>query len=314
MFNSKISRVLFFDISRILAILLVVLAHISQAAGIPYLNRFFGIPNFYWVSLGGIGVTLFLIVSGSVLAYNYGEIIPIKKLKQFYTNRIIRLYPSYWISIIVILFIFLILIPGYITKLSVTNILLTFSGLYVFMNQWGGPIMTVSWFIGLILSLYLIYPILNYMFNKHTNYTLLLLLILSIVSRIICGQLQSNGVGNRLVDWFPLCRIFEFGLGVYIVKTGLYIKKIEVSESLSKIIVLLSNISFPVYLIHYSFFDGQFITALHITSLTPLYYKIEYVIVALIVTLIISFGIYYIDMHLQKLLRYKFNSTVKNTT
>ncbi|WP_424358767.1 acyltransferase family protein [Methanocella sp. MCL-LM] len=303
MSNNSNKRIVFFDILRIFAIFLVVLGHLAQATGIPYLNKFYGIPNFYWVSIAGFGVTLFLIVSGSALAYNHSNTIPLNEIKRFFANRIIRIYPTYWISIITVVVISLMVIPGYIHKLSFINLFLTFSGLYVYLNQWGGPIMAVSWFIGLILSLYLIYPLLNYLFNKNAIFTLLLLLFISIVSRLICGQLQSIGIGNRLIDWVPLCRVFEFGFGMYLVKSGLYINTIDVGKNLEKYIILLSNLSFPVYLIHASFFDGQIINSINMEH--SIINVLVYTIIALIIITTLSFIIYTIDYYLQNILRRK---------
>jgi len=59
------------DLARVIAIVLVLIAHIGQAVGNP-IGEFFGVENFYWVSVGGVGVTLFLILSGLALELNYG--------------------------------------------------------------------------------------------------------------------------------------------------------------------------------------------------------------------------------------------------
>ena len=56
-------RSVLLDLLRILAIVLVFIAHFGQLLGSP-VGGFFGIKNFYYVSLGGVGVTLFLILSG----------------------------------------------------------------------------------------------------------------------------------------------------------------------------------------------------------------------------------------------------------
>jgi peptidoglycan/LPS O-acetylase OafA/YrhL len=47
-------------------------------------------------------------------------------------------------------------------------------------------------------------------------------------------------------DWFPLCRIFNFGLGIYLLQTGLFPKAIS-----NRSIAFLSTMSFYVYLVHF---------------------------------------------------------------
>jgi peptidoglycan/LPS O-acetylase OafA/YrhL len=53
------------DLIRCVAIVLLLLAHISQAINNPFGS--FDIPHFYHVSLGGGAVTIYLILSGIVL-------------------------------------------------------------------------------------------------------------------------------------------------------------------------------------------------------------------------------------------------------
>jgi peptidoglycan/LPS O-acetylase OafA/YrhL len=57
------NRSLLLDILRISAIALVFVAHFGQLVDTSA-GDFFGLKNFYYVSLGGIGVSLFLVLSG----------------------------------------------------------------------------------------------------------------------------------------------------------------------------------------------------------------------------------------------------------
>ena len=58
------------DLVRCLAIALLLLAHIGYAIKSPIGNAF-GLRNFYYVSFGGLAVTIFLILSGVVLELQY---------------------------------------------------------------------------------------------------------------------------------------------------------------------------------------------------------------------------------------------------
>lgn len=257
-------------------------------------------------------MTIFLVASGCALALNYKTFSSLDQVKRFYVGRLVRIYPAYWIAIVMTILLFLAFIPGYARTLSIASIFWTFSGLYVFLDQWGGPIMGIGWFIGLILALYLLYPLIVYMFNKNLKGTLILLLVVSLLSRIVCGQLQSVGIGARLIDWMPLCRVFEFGLGIYMIKAGFYIKTISVPASVSRILVFASNLSFAVFLIHFSFYQNrELYNAFHIESL---YLKLIYIVGSIVAFTILALIIYYIDGRIQKILKPKSISNIRKTT
>ena len=217
--------------------LLVVIAHISQTLSIPILSRFYGIPNFYFVSLGGMGVTILLLVSGAVLRLNHSNV---TDHKDFIIKRLSRIYPAYWCSLILILLIDA--VASRMPHLEPRDLILLITGMYAFVRRWGGPINGVSWFIGLIVILYLMYPFIMPLIEKHGYIALFALLVISVWSRWFFGH-----EAGRLTDWFPLCRVFEFGLGIFIVERGLYPKTLTTSKA----IYILSNLSFYVFLIHY---------------------------------------------------------------
>jgi hypothetical protein len=47
-------------------------AHIGQSIDSPWGDAF-GVPNFYYVTLGGVAVMIFLALSGAVLQLQYGH-------------------------------------------------------------------------------------------------------------------------------------------------------------------------------------------------------------------------------------------------
>lgn len=75
----------------------VVLAHFQD----PYLReQHYFILHPFGIYVGGIGVSLFLIVSGAALMYTYGDR-DMLNLKQFYARRARALYPPFWIAYII---------------------------------------------------------------------------------------------------------------------------------------------------------------------------------------------------------------------
>jgi peptidoglycan/LPS O-acetylase OafA/YrhL len=233
------SRLLIFDLLRIVAIFLVIIAHIGQKHNISILNCACGVQDFYFVSFGGIGVTIFLIVSGAALRLSNSQVISYKK---FIIKRLCRIYPAYWCSLIIILLGSA--AKSHMLTLIPMDLILSITAMYAFAGEWGGPINSGSWFIGLIVILYMIYPFVAYLIRAHGNAALLALLIVSIWSRWFFGQEIDPAI--RATEWLPLCRIFEFALGIFIVEKGLYPKAL----TNSKPIYLLSNLSFYLFLIH----------------------------------------------------------------
>ncbi len=243
------------DLIRVLAMSLVLLAHIAQSMRSP-LGAFWGIKEFYYVTLGGMGVTVFVIVSGVVLQLKYGQ--TNLSYARFMINRCFRIYPVYYLSLLFGIIIYFIKSYCHGTKIILpdfTDLLLHLAGCitggYAFFGQWSGPFVGTSWFIGLIMTMYLTYPFVSKWIKHSPHSTVISLLLVSIFSRIILGKYEGFSV--RPLDWFPLCRIFEFGLGIYIataVGSDIWVC-INKYRRMASALTLLSNLSFPLFLIHY---------------------------------------------------------------
>jgi peptidoglycan/LPS O-acetylase OafA/YrhL len=249
------TRSIILDAARCIAIVLLLLAHIGQTLRHP-VGGFFGIPDFYCVSLGGLAVTLFLLISGTVLERQYGQ----KHIKyiQFIVKRCLRIYPVYYMSLpigIVIFFLRSYYDTGHwlesFSKLGIGDIVLTVSGGYAFAGQWGGPFVATSWFIALIMTMYLLFPFLSRAIKKRPASSFCLLLLISFLSRFILGRYDI--LPQRPLDWFPLCRIFEFSLGIYlaILLPKRWFNDPGPSLRSGSWISLISEISFPLFLAHY---------------------------------------------------------------
>lgn len=260
MLSKQNTRFQILDIFRILAISLIVMVHIAQTIGNP-LGAHFTIFGFYSTTWGGIGVTIFLILSGLVLGLKYDSI-KTNQILHFLKNRIIRIYPTYYISIFIGV-CFLLFLTIYQSKtidyfldilhtvFLTPQLFLLISGLYAFAGQWGGVLSPASWFIGLIMSMYVVFPTLLYCIKRKPNTSLLLTLIITLLSQFLIKN--YNLLSGRPLDWFPLCRIFEFTLGLYLSHMlpkntwGIInIKTFAISQSIN----FFSAVSFPLFLIN----------------------------------------------------------------
>lgn len=244
-------RIVILDIARCVAIVMLIMAHTAQVMGSP-LGGFFGIKGFYYASIGGIAVTIFLIISGLAIGLQYGS--KETKYYSFIIKRILRIYPVYYMSVfigIIVLFFYPDKFSAVISDFGVFDIFLCVTGFHSFAGQWGGPFVATSWFIGLIMTIYLLYPPLKRSFKNSPHRTIIILFLISLLSRIIMGKYGYSL--RRPLDWFPLCRIFEFGLGIYLANI-LGPSKLDIIKPvnyLSPVFRFISDLSFPLFLVHY---------------------------------------------------------------
>ncbi len=270
------TRSLLIDLLRILAITLVFIAHLGQLLG-HNSGDFFGWKNIYFVSLGGVGVSLFLVLSGILSGFSkpittsgYGHYL-FKKLK--------RIYPLYWLSVPVAVIGFVLAqvtlekeFPNLIPNGLLIDLMGSFTGFYAWWGLWGGPYNPPSWYISLIMSLYVLAPVIVYCLHRWSLTTLAVLFCISAGSRWYVGQWglpfidtslldqvegwfyrQYGFMPGRPGDWFPPCRLFEFGLGIYmgLKLPGSFWSCVQLPAS--GVIKKLSDLSFPLFLVHYPF-------------------------------------------------------------
>jgi peptidoglycan/LPS O-acetylase OafA/YrhL len=288
------NRILMFDILRIAAIVMIVIEHMGQTIKA---HTFLGNINF---GNGTLGVAIFLIISGSVLELTYG-----KKIwgagaqfdyNAFIKKRLIRIYPAYWFSLL------LALLFGYYTITSmnfVHDFIYPFTGFYSFIvafrlldtlnfstNLSASPfpmINGVGWFIGTIICLYIIYPILSKFLKKNGFQGFFLVFLFAIFVRLTIPDVDSH-----IWYWFPLSRIAEFAFGIYIVQIGLYFKTITTSY----LITVASDMSYPVFLIH--------MPILYILIKIPSFYNLN--IVAYVCAMMVLASIIYLaDPYLKQI-------------
>jgi peptidoglycan/LPS O-acetylase OafA/YrhL len=238
-------RLLFFDILRILCVALIYYDHFN----IPLLTSFnsiffsdgFFFFNIYPKSLGLIALYGMFFISGAVLAYNYKKIISFSDYRKFLYKRFIRLYPAFWMSLL----LGIVLVPA-VLKQSIFTLFFEFIGFFISIGTGSGIINEVGWFIGAIFILYMLFPVLYRIIEKYGLSALLILLIISYSSRSILITYNPLQTMTDLWRWFPICNLFEFCLGIYIIQNKLYPGKINDSP----IIRQLAELSFYVFLFH----------------------------------------------------------------
>jgi peptidoglycan/LPS O-acetylase OafA/YrhL len=135
------------DFLKIIAILLVIVSHLR-------FFTFFHIPQAISDYSAFLGVGTFFFVSGYTLRHSYGHIGSWGEIKRYYTRRVLRIFPPYWIVLLIYVL--------FITWVKIDN--LSFL-VYIFGLQelfyWYYPfIINALWFVGGILIFYVVFSLL----------------------------------------------------------------------------------------------------------------------------------------------------------
>lgn len=232
-------------------------------------------PTFGFIPMiGTIAVYSFYIISGFYMSLILNEKYVGKgSIKIFYTNRFLRIYPVYWVVLILTIFIFLILnttpnnplayffgtYPFYHgVELAVvslrdffTNVfLVTYSAYFLpIQNNSFSQILVIplSWTLGLELLFYLVAPFIV----RRRFIQILLFLIFSLILRIVSNHLFITQTSDTYLlnpAFFPSV-LFLFILGSVSYRIYTKIKKINFPQNTAKILLLILTIYTLIY--HY---------------------------------------------------------------
>jgi len=242
-------RILVFDIVRVIAVISIVFFHVSKFIFKAPYTASNGLRGLYWVSIGGVGVTVFIVLSGAVLQHVYGQ--RDTPYWAFEIKRLARIYPLYWVSLVATVLMIGIISPykGGVTRLA-TDIL----GIRgVIGATWDRTDMLspVTWFIGVIVGLYLLFPLIKRLLAWQPKLTLLAMFVISVAARLWAYR-AFGGFG---IHWFIPGRLFEFTLGMWIVADTGLVQRAEtalqfVGPRARGVIGYLSTLAFAVYVMH----------------------------------------------------------------
>ena len=246
-------RILFFDILRIICVTLIVYTHykffwFNNVEGIDLNSLLFqnGSLYIYPKSIALVAVSGMIFVSGAVLEYNYKSINNFLEYKLFILKRFFRLYPIYWISLILGALLLLRLDAGQVYS-GFTIILSMIKNPLVILGIGDNGINLMGWFIGTIFMLYLLFPLLSKIIRKNPHVSIIAFAIITFSFRYFMFPVIS-------FEWLrviPLYNLFEFGLGIYCVQLKLYPKNTHEFPHISK----LADFTFYVFLFHLIIFQ-----------------------------------------------------------
>ncbi len=212
-------RLFYLDFVRAVAVISIVMIHFNTRflyIDPPAPEKAVLTTSICNVYLGDWGVSLFLILSGASLMYVYRDVCD---WKYFYKKRFLSIYPMFWIAYTVYFFYLFYInqaVPGgEIPKGRFLFSVLAFDGL-LRANGYPTFYLLGEWFLGLIVLLYLLFPVLRKLLLEKPKILLAGIMIFYIAGLVICGSLPISVLPSTIV----FVRLPELVFGMFFVKYG----------------------------------------------------------------------------------------------
>lgn len=195
----KKQRLFYLDFIRAVALVCILVIHFNAAVTgyftLP--SKLFGSVLPFNIYLGDFGSSLFFMVSGAALQYTSpGQGREPLNLARFYQKRAKAVYPMFWLAWCIFFPIRFVTKPGYYAAAKTPSILLTLLGLDNFAQAAGWVTMDFAcvgeWFLGSILFLYLLFPLLQRALRRNIWLTW-------VITLAVCIPIHLLGWDARLV-------------------------------------------------------------------------------------------------------------------
>lgn len=228
----KKQRLFYLDFVRAIAVVSILMTHFNAR----YLYLVPPMPekavittmvsNIY---IGNWGVSLFFIISGSALMYVYQDKL---ELKKFYKKRFLSIYPMFWMAYIIAFAYFCVknhMMPG--TGTPKVNFIFTILGLDGMLAAYIPTFYILGeWFLGTIILMYLLFPLLRTGVNQKPVLTAAAVLVIYAVMFLLEDRVN--------ISIIVLTRLPEIVFGMYFVRWG---KKVDWKMALSAFLILIVN-------------------------------------------------------------------------
>lgn len=174
---------------------------------------------------GAIGMSLFFVLSGFVLAYNYDGLQPIKKYKDFIIRRFARIYPIYCFAALLLLPWLglaianhsMVFVTSRYAFIFFTNIFLIQGWFPQLFSYWND---NASWSLSVEAFCYVLFPIILYGLQLVNEKKLLLVLLVAYIFTILPGiaylLYPENAPTMPTIYALPIFRLSEFVVGMVV--------------------------------------------------------------------------------------------------
>ncbi|MEG1270131.1 MAG: acyltransferase [Ruthenibacterium sp.] len=328
----KRERIFYLDLIRAVAFFCIVTIHFNAEVSQMFVltNHVFSNHVLGSIYLGDFGVSLFFMISGAALMYVNGE--TCKPLKTFYWKRFKSLYPMFWLAWIIAFCTLFMINKSINDGAQLWTILLTVLGMdgYTFVLGAApfGYYILGEWFLGCIVLLYLIYPLLSYMLNKKPWLTCIFFLgVYIILSFYFMGiffllRIPEMLFGMLFMKYIRKPKPIHGGIAIVVLFISMclrqYLRPLTYcvlasacvftllallagwvkNISVQKIFQVLSKYSYAAFLIHHVLITAM-IKGFDLPSLTRKEVWLLYFIY-LVLTGILSYGLYHLNERVLK--------------
>lgn len=308
-------------------------------------------PNFYLENrlyLGDIGVSIFFMLTGASLMLSTRDW---KGCANFYKKRFLAIFPSFWLVYIVVFLIDLYRSGAPVERnpLCMLSTLIGFDG-YVglFRPEFYMYYKIGEWFLGCLILLYIIYPILRFFYVRYSKTTFIVVVLGYFLYQLLARNFNLNNS-----SYLFYLRVPELVLGMAFVENDMRSKPLKLwgisssffiicilsknyisqmtlnlafcmllssfiiilgeriqNEFVIKAITWLAGLTYPAFLIHH-WFIHQFVTALNINLETISKSRIIVIyVIYIVVIFVLSELIQKIVKKLLKIINIKKGNTV----
>jgi peptidoglycan/LPS O-acetylase OafA/YrhL len=211
-------RFVYLDALRGIAAIIVVLYHLPRANLLePVLMSHIPGPVMTVINLGDVGVQIFFVLSGFVIAYSLRSFDgTFRSFGNFLARRQLRLAPPYWVALLVVVVLSVLhhIIPGFRATESITFPNLLLNMLYVHRIFHQPEVLSVSWTLCLEVQFYLIFTSLLMIPRTRLDLPQLLTILLAVCSIYFWPA-------HFIASWFyQQWQLFAFGVLGYWVTSG----------------------------------------------------------------------------------------------
>ena len=244
-----------FDGLRFIAMLIVFLTHLGFMKVVPECDTFY--ENY--LHFGEMGVTVFVILSGFLMSYLYlekFESLNFSKAKKFVLNRVIRVYPVYILTVIIMIPFSIIAFKGKFVAFFVT----LFSNIFLIQDLF--PLKAVylsfnsaAWTLSCLFILWICTPFLLLLFNKaNLNKTKVLLTIYGIyLLGVTMVSLFYNGsnIGLWYFYYSPFFKTIDYTIGMLL---GVFVARYSAGSKITSCNYnVLEILSLALFILAYCF-------------------------------------------------------------
>lgn len=281
-------RILYFDVIKVLAVICVFVSHFARTLEYYQISYSFKIlpDNIFSVYTGTVGCVLFYIVSGAALMYMNQERL---NLKSYFLKRLKGIYPMFWIAFIIFFALRFYIEKGYDKSIPIWRMVFSFTGFDGLAGFYCPTFYTVGeWFLGVLVILYILFPILRKLTNDFPYATLAVSTLIGLIvdytydnpyisvtiipivwipafvfGMVFIKNIKNVGTYLLVISMVVLAlfTIFDFGFcqtmtRIYIVGTALFFILVHLFKNtkgniIRSVSAFVSKYCYPIFLVHH---------------------------------------------------------------